>query len=57
MGGHGQVFQVEEQGGLTFVYPEVHLSLPTPSGASTFRDIPAPRSGKTSDFNYTRQWA
>lgn len=56
-GGHGQVFHVEERGGLTYLYPEVQLSLAAPSGASTFRDLTVPPSGKTSDFNYSRQWA
>jgi len=56
-GGHGQVFHVEEREGLSYVYPEISLALPAPAGASTFRDITAPATGKTSDFNYTRQWA
>jgi U32 family peptidase len=56
-GGHGQVFKVEKQGGLSYVFPEVSISLPAPSRSSTFRDITSPESDKRSDFNYSRQWA
>jgi len=56
-GGHGQVFHVEEQGGLSYVYPEVTFSVPAPAGASTFRGMTGSPDAATSDFNYTRQWA
>ena len=56
-GGHGQVFFVEKRGDLTYVLPEVQLSVTAPPGSSTYRDASDPRDSKTSDFNTQRSWA
>lgn len=55
-GGHGQVFFVEEMGGLTAVYPEVGISIPAIAGASEFHDVSHAKAGEVSDFNYRREW-
>jgi U32 family peptidase len=56
-GGHGQVFFVEKHGDLSYVFPEVLLSVTAPSGCSTYRDGGDTGDNKTSDFNTQRSWA
>ncbi|MFC1761697.1 peptidase U32 family protein [Planctomycetota bacterium] len=55
-GGHGQEFHVENQGGLTTLYPAIRFAIPALPGGSVFHDRTGPPAKQTSDFNFQRQW-
>lgn len=56
--GRGAGFVLENENGLTRVYPEKALSIPEPDNASVYIDLTHAEPGEleTSSFNYDRDW-